>query len=154
MKELNPEEQTLVVSLYRQLKTNPKEFKLTNSSRDILFEIIDLKEFDIDLKPAPVLTYYAYSTGCYLVEALPDKERGEDYRLVSNVISKTLFAQGIKTLSSIRKNKDLNDDVLVIAAYIHLGIVFKLIPMLNRNQFISGCKLTLEDSERVNAQAS
>ena len=134
----------LTVSLYRSLKSNPKEFKLADSARKTLMDIIDIHSFDVNGSYAALVTYGFYSTGYFLEETVDQVGRGEDYRNVEKAIYKVRQELMYNTLKKLRTG-NIPDEALVVASYIHIGIAHDLIPNLRLEHSDAWHKLESEE---------
>lgn len=157
MVKLTPQERTLIVSLYRSLKSNPKEFQMSDDDKLTLVKILDLDAFDINLN-SETITYYVYDVGVPLLVSSLDKEatHGEDSRVLYEALRRELYQRCIKMLVEIRKG-NMPDAIIVNAAYLHIGISSGIIPtyydVYPKNNLdsdiYSAAKLIEEEEKRV-----
>jgi len=101
---------------------------MTEEERLKAMRTVDTKAFDLN-EDCHVI-YYGYMTSvCLLGSSLGRNNRGEDNRVVKEVLDTLIYQQAIKILYSIR-NGEVTDAMLADAMYIQMGIAHNIIPNL------------------------
>lgn len=133
---LAKETQIKIVELYRSFRSNPK-IKLSNEDRELLLSIVDRSAFDVNMMHIGsreetiryAVVYKGYLTGSFTNDNVPvGSQDNEDIRIPRVLASITTNINAKIMLSYLKGN--IPDIDLINAAYIEMGLTYKLIPSL------------------------